>query len=119
VSDSAAIQETLEFNKKVLEIAQANVNAAFDCAREMIDAKSPSEFIVLYTRHVSQQFQAITRQTRELTELAQKAVVHSMGPDMIASATLLSGTSDRLRYSAGDSYPLSSRGEEHRDGAGS
>ena len=32
VSDSAAIQETLEFNKKVLEIAQANVNAAFDCA---------------------------------------------------------------------------------------
>jgi Phasin protein len=97
---SPAIQGTIEFNKKAIEIAQANVNAAFDCAREMVDAKSPAEFMAIYTQHVSQQFQAITRQTRELAELAQKAAVDSTGPDMVGSAALSSGIPDRLRYSS-------------------
>jgi phasin family protein len=34
--------------------------------------KSPSEFIELSTAHARKQFEAMTAQTKELTELAQK-----------------------------------------------
>jgi hypothetical protein len=38
-----AAQGTIEFNQKLLAIAQANVDAAFDCARELVGVTSPSE----------------------------------------------------------------------------
>jgi hypothetical protein len=34
--------------------------------------KSPSEFVELSTAHARKQFEAMTAQTKELTELAQK-----------------------------------------------
>jgi hypothetical protein len=45
---------------------------AFDYAYNLLAMKSPSEFVELSTAHARKQFEAMTAQTKELTELAQK-----------------------------------------------
>jgi phasin len=62
-----------DYNLKLIEIARINTRAAFDYAHELFGAKSPSEFIELSTAHARKQFEAMAAQTKELTELAQKA----------------------------------------------
>ena len=61
-----------DYNLKLIEIARTNTRTAFDYAHELLGVKSPSEFIELSTAHARKQFEAITAQTKELTELAQK-----------------------------------------------
>jgi phasin len=77
---SRAAHGTIEFYQKALAIAQSNVDAAFDCARELVGVPSPSEFIEVSTKHARQQLQAMSQQAKELAELAQKAAIESMGP---------------------------------------
>jgi len=60
------------YNLKVIEIARANTNTAVDNAFELLGVKSPQEFVSLSTRHAQKQFEAMTAQTKELAELAQK-----------------------------------------------
>jgi len=64
----------------VLEIAQTNVDAAFDCAQELLGVTSPSQFFEVATNHARQQAQAMTEQTKELAALAQKAASDSIKP---------------------------------------
>ena len=61
-----------DYNLKLIEIARSNTRAAFDYAHELLGVKSPSEFIELSTAQMRKQFEAITAQTKELTELAQE-----------------------------------------------
>jgi phasin len=77
---SKAAHGGIEFQQKVLAITQANVDAAFDCARELAGVTSPSEFIEVPNKYARQQLQAMSQQTRELAELAQKAAIETMGP---------------------------------------
>jgi phasin len=67
-----AAKGATDYNLKVIEIARTNANTAFDCMQEMLGVKSPSEFVELSTSHARKQFEAMTAQTKELTELAQK-----------------------------------------------
>jgi phasin len=73
-------QTALDFHRRVLAIAQANVDAAFNCAQELVGVTSPSEFMEIATSHARQQVEAVTEQTKELTALAQKAANDSMQP---------------------------------------
>jgi phasin len=77
---SKAFQEAMDYNRKALAIAQANVDAVFECAQKLMGVRSPSEFMEVATNHARQQVQAMTEQTKELTALAQKAAVHSVEP---------------------------------------
>ena len=61
-----------DYNLKVIEIARANTNTAVDNAFELLGVKSLAEFVELSTKHAHKQFEAMTAQTKELTELAQK-----------------------------------------------
>jgi len=70
---TTAANDTTDYNRKIIEIARTNAHAAFDYASELLGVKSPSEFIELSTAHARKQFEAMTAQTKELTELAQKA----------------------------------------------
>ena len=67
-----AAKGATDYNLKVIEIARTNTNRAFDYAYELMGVKSPSEFVELSTAHTRKQFEAMTAQTKELTELAQK-----------------------------------------------
>jgi phasin len=77
---SAASKGAADFNLHLLEIAQVNMNAAFDFARQLRSVKSPSEFIELSTAHARKQFEAFTEQTQHLTTLAQKVTADAAQP---------------------------------------
>lgn len=69
---TSAAKGTANYNLKIIEIARANTNAAFDYAKELVGVKSMSELAELSTTHVRRQFEAMAAQTKELTELSQK-----------------------------------------------
>jgi phasin len=73
-------QAAMDFHRKVLTIAQANVDAAFECAQQLVGVTSPSEFIEVTTSHARQQWQAMNEQTMELSTLARKAAADSIKP---------------------------------------
>jgi phasin len=69
---TTAAKGATDYNLKVIEIARTNTNTAVDNAYELLGVKSLPEFIEPSTKHARKQFQAMTAQTKELTELAQK-----------------------------------------------
>jgi phasin len=78
---ATAAKGTADYNRKVIEIAGTNAHAALDYAYELLGVKSPSEFIELSTAHARKQFEAMTAQTEELTELAQKVTTEIAAKD--------------------------------------
>jgi phasin len=77
---SAASKGAVDFNLHLLAMAQANMNATFDFARQLTRVKSPSEFFELSTAHARKQFETFTEQARHLTALAQKATTDAAQP---------------------------------------
>jgi phasin len=75
-----AVKGATDYNLKVIEIARTNTNTAFVYAYELMGVKSPSEFVELSTAHARKQFEAMTVQTKELTELAQKVTTEIAEP---------------------------------------
>src|ERR1700675_428309 len=71
---SCANRGTAEYRSKVMEIARANANSAFDLAREMVEAKSLSELFASAVSHQRKQFDAAAAQLKELSMLTQKVV---------------------------------------------
>ena len=76
-----AAKGAADYNCKIIEIAGANAHAALDYAYELLGVKSPSEFIELSTARARKQFEAMTTQTKELTELAQKVTTEIAAKD--------------------------------------
>src|SRR5262245_52656676 len=77
---TTAAKGTADYNLKVIEVARANANAAFDYARELAGVKSLSEIVELTTAHARKQFEALTEQSKELTALAQKVATDTAEP---------------------------------------
>ncbi len=68
------------YGLKVIETARANSNAAFDLFGELLTAKSYSEVVELSTRYMRAQFDTLTAQSKELSELAQKVAKETSDP---------------------------------------
>jgi phasin len=79
-SYSTASKGAADFNLHLLEMAQTNMNAAFDFARQLTRVKSPTEFLELSTAQVRKQFETFSGQTQRLTALAQKATTDAAQP---------------------------------------
>ena len=77
---STASKGAADFNLHLLEIAQENMNAAFDFARQLTRVKSPSEFFELSAAHTRKQFETFTEQTKHLASLAQKVTTDAAQP---------------------------------------
>jgi phasin len=77
---STASKGAADFNLHLLEMAQANMNGAFDFARQLTHVKSPSEFFELSAAHARKQFETFTEQTQRLTTLAQKVTTDAAQP---------------------------------------
>ena len=69
-----------DYNLKLFEIARTSTRAAFDHALELLDAKSPSEFIELSTAQVRKQFDIVATQNKELCALAQQVATEAAEP---------------------------------------
>jgi phasin len=68
------------YNLNVIAIARTNTRAAFDCAHELLSAKSLPEFVELSTAHARKQFETVTEQGKELTAIAQKVATDTVEP---------------------------------------
>jgi phasin len=77
---TTAAKGASEYHLKVLEAARSNSNAAFDFAKELLDAKSLSDVVELSTAHARKQFEALATQTKELAALAQKVATDTAEP---------------------------------------
>jgi phasin len=77
---SAASKGAADFNRQFLEMAQENMNAAFDFARHLTHIKSPSEFCELSATQMRKQFEMFTEQAKHLTTLAQKVATDASQP---------------------------------------
>ena len=65
---------------KVLESARANANASFDHAIALFGVKTFSDVIELNTAFLRKQAEAVSAQTKEFGELAQKVANEAIAP---------------------------------------
>ena len=77
---SAATQGSTEYGLKMIEIARANTNAAFNYFESLFGVKSPSELVELTTAHSRTQFETLSAQGKELAGLAQKVASDTAEP---------------------------------------
>jgi hypothetical protein len=69
-----------DLNVRLIDMAQANTNAAFDLAREVAEAKAPSDMVQALATHATKQFDMLTKQASELTILSQRFAHTSAEP---------------------------------------
>ena len=79
-SYSTAVKGAQDYNTKFIEFAQTNTEAAFDFAQKLWSVKSPSDFIELSAKHSREQFETLTKQTKELAALAQTVTLATVEP---------------------------------------
>ena len=53
-------------NEKAVAFAEANVNAGFELARRLLQAKDPQEMGAIYQSHLKEQMEKMNEQFREL-----------------------------------------------------
>lgn len=78
VSTTAA-KGTAEYGRKLIDAAQANSNAAFDYAVELLGAKHVSEVAELSSDYAKKQCEALSEQTSTLSALAWKIATDTAG----------------------------------------
>lgn len=69
---SLASESVREFNLKVIEIAQENMQAFFEFAQKAATAQEPSALMELFAEHSRKQMEMFSKQSQELTGLGQK-----------------------------------------------
>jgi len=77
---SCANRGSAEYRDKLMEIARANANLAFDLARQMFEAKSVPELLETTVAHQRKQCEAAAAQMKELSALRQKVVSETTRP---------------------------------------
>ena len=79
-SYSVTFDNIRDFNVKIIDMAQANVEAVLEFSRQLATAKQPSDMVELWTAHAKRQFETLTEQTKELSALGQKIAGESAEP---------------------------------------
>ena len=76
----AAGQGAVAFNRKIIDIAQRNVNSGFDLANSLAGAKNLAEIVELQATYWRKQFSALTAQAEEVRALSTKVTADSAAP---------------------------------------
>src|SRR6266480_3094162 len=69
---ASALENVRDLNVRLIDMAQANTDSAFGLAREVAEAKAPSDLIQALTTHATKQFDMLSKQASELTTLTQR-----------------------------------------------
>jgi hypothetical protein len=77
---SCATKGSAEYRMKVMEIARAHANAAFDAAIGAMTVKSPAELADLSSTHARKQLELAAEQMKDLTALTQRVVNETAAP---------------------------------------
>ena len=73
-ASSAVPAGVLEFNKKTIGFAEANMRAAFDHAQSLVKAKDVQEVMQLQSEYVKTQIATFQEQAKEIGTMMQQAV---------------------------------------------
>src|SRR3990170_5169061 len=68
----AAGQGAVAFNRKIIDIAQRNVNSGFDLAKSLAGAKNLAEMVELQAAYWQKQLNTLTSQAEEVRALSTK-----------------------------------------------
>jgi phasin len=79
-SFDAAGQGAIAFNRKIVDIAQRNLNSVFDLATSLASAKDLAEVIQLQAAYWQKQFSALTSQAEEVRALSTKMTASAAEP---------------------------------------
>ena len=79
-SFSSSLASMRELNIKLIDMVHAYADAVFDLAHEVASAQAPSDLAAIWSAHAKRQFEIMTKQARELTELGQKLAARSTEP---------------------------------------
>ncbi len=75
------VRETsLEYQQRAIDNAKASTDAVYDFFKDMFGVKSVSEAVELQTSFARQQFEMLSAQTKDMSELAGKAATESFKP---------------------------------------
>ena len=77
---STASKGCASYGLKLIETTRANSDAAFDLMSEVMNAKSYSEVVELYSAYLRKQFDTLVAQTKDLSEHAQKVATETAEP---------------------------------------
>jgi phasin len=76
----AAGQGAVAFNRKVIDIAQRNLNSVFDLAKSLAGAKNLADIVELQAAYWQKQFSALTVQAEEIRALSTKVTAAAAQP---------------------------------------
>ena len=77
---STATKGCASYGLKLIETTRANSDAAFDLMSDVMNAKSYSEVVELYSAFLRKQFDTFVSQAKELSEHAQKVATETAEP---------------------------------------
>jgi hypothetical protein len=66
------LENVRAFNVKIIDMAQANVEAVLELSHRIATARAPSDIVELWMAHARKQFEMLSEQSKELTALAHK-----------------------------------------------
>lgn len=76
----AAGQGAVALNRKVVDIAQRNINSSFDFAKSLIGAKTMAEAIELHSTYWSKQLNTLKAQAEEMRDLSTRVTADVVEP---------------------------------------
>ena len=79
-SFDAAGQGATAFNRKLIDLAQRNLNSAFDLAKSLAGAKNLAEIVELQSAFIRHQFDVFANQASEIRALTSKIAADTAEP---------------------------------------
>ena len=79
-SFDAAGQGATAFNRKLIDLAQRNLNSAFDLAKSLAGAKNLAEIVELQSAFIRRQFDVFASQANEIRALTTKIAADTTEP---------------------------------------
>src|SRR3972149_446655 len=79
-SFDAAVQGATAFNRKLIDLAQRNLNSAFDLAKSLAGAKNLAEIVELQSTFIRHQFDVFANQAGEIRALTSKIAADTAEP---------------------------------------
>ena len=76
------------YNAKLIEFFKANTTSSLDFSQELLSVKTPAAAMELWTSHARKQFETLSVQAKELTELGQKVATETVEPIKASAAKL-------------------------------
>ena len=73
-------QGAVALNRKVIDIAQSNLNSGFELAKQLASAKTPAEIMELQTAYLRKQVQTLAAQAEEIRALSTQVATDTAEP---------------------------------------